>query len=204
MNKNKVRKAAYKGIANERKSHQEFFDDFRNHNRVNSELLAQETSKIPSLAKMKETTTLRYVYTGILSIVLILRAFGVTELLQSSGMGTGLIIFALLLALGIPVIGIVAAVTQRVYLYQPVGMLMGLAILRTFTNKTIQVDETVYLVMIPMVLVIVLSFYIPSKLKTPYTKNVSKIEKDGVSKTKTQYVFEESAHYSDEILDAGL
>jgi len=58
--------------------------------------------------------------------------------------------------------------------------------------------------MIPMVLVIVLSFYIPSKLKTPYTKNVSKIEKDGVSKTKTQYVFEESAHDSDEILDAGL
>ncbi len=63
---------------------------------------------------MKETTTLRYVYIGILSIVLILRAFGVTELLQSSGMGTGLIIFALLLALGIPVIGIVAAVIQLI------------------------------------------------------------------------------------------
>lgn len=56
---------------------------------MNSELLAQETSQIPSLAKMKKTTTVRYVYIGILSIVLILRAFGVTELLLSAGLGTG-------------------------------------------------------------------------------------------------------------------
>ncbi len=45
MNRNKVRKAAYKGIAKEKKSHQDFFDEFKKANRVNSELLAQETLK---------------------------------------------------------------------------------------------------------------------------------------------------------------
>ena len=34
MNKNKIRKAAYKAISKERKGHQEFFDTFRKENKV--------------------------------------------------------------------------------------------------------------------------------------------------------------------------
>jgi len=204
MNKNKLRKAAYKGIAKEGKGHQEFFDSFVSNNKVKGEILAEETAKIPTLGKMKETTSLRYIYIAVLAIILVLRMVGVTEHTQSMGMGTGFIVFALILALGVPVIGIVAALTQRVNLYHPVGLLMGLAILRTFTNKNIEIDESVFIVLAPMAVAIILSYYIPSKLKTGYERKVRKEMKGEKEVTSVYYIFEESKLDSDEILDAGL
>lgn len=204
MNKNKIRKAAYKSIAKEGKSHQEFFDSFKAENKVKGELLAEETAKIPSLSKMKETTTIRYIYVGLLAVILVLRIFGVTELTQSMGMGTGLMVLALILALGVPVIGIIAGLTQRAHFYNPVGLLMALAIMRSFTSKNIEMDETVLIVMIPMAVVIALSFYLPSKLKTTYERKVTKEMKEGNEVTKVSYIFEKSSIDSDEILDAGI
>ena len=202
MNRNKVRKAAYKGIAKEKKSHQDFFDEFRKANRVNSELLAQETSKIPSISKMKETTALRYTYVVPLVVILALRIIGVTELTQAMRMSGGLIALALILSLGVPVLGIVAGLTQRANLYNPVGLLMALAIFRSFTNKSIEMDETVFIVLIPIVIVIILSYYIPTKLKTGYEKTVKKEMTGDKELTRVKYIFETSSVDSDEILDA--
>lgn len=202
MNRNKVRKAAYKGIAKEKKSHQDFFDEFKKANRVNSELLAQETSKIPSISKMKETTALRYTYVVLLVVILALRIIGVTELTQAMGMSGGLIALALILSLGVPVLGIVAGLTQRANLYNPVGIFMALAIIRSFTNKSIEMDETVFIVLIPIVIVIILSYYIPTKLKTGYEKTVKKEMNGDKEVTRVKFIFETSSIDSDEILDA--
>ena len=66
------------------------------------------------MGKMKETTTLRYIFVAIMVVILILRVLGVTVLAQEIGLGEGLMVLAILFAVGIRIIGIVAALTQRV------------------------------------------------------------------------------------------
>lgn len=204
MNKNKLRRAAYKGIVKNGESHQEFFDSFIQNNKVKKNILAEETAKIPSLSKMKETTALRYTYVVLLVVILVLRVIGVTELTQAMGMSGGLIALALILSLGVPVVGIVAGLSQQANLYNPVGLLMALAIFRSFTNKSIEMDETVFIVLIPIVIVIILSYYIPTKLKTGYERTVKKEMKGDKEVTRVKYTFETSSIDSDEILDAGV
>jgi len=204
MNKNKIRKAAYKAISKERKGHQEFFDTFRKENKVKHEVLAEETAKIPSMGKMKETTTLRYIFVAIMVVILILRVLGVTVLAQEMGLGEGLMVLAILFAVGIPLIGIVAALTQRAHLYYPVGILMTIGIIRSFTNKNVELDETSLIAYIPMVIAIILAFYIPTKLKTTYTKSIKKEIEEGKEITYLTYTFDENQDFSDEILDSGI
>ncbi len=204
MNKNKIRKAAYKAITKERKGHQDFFDTFRKENKVKPEVLAEETAKIPSMGKMKDTSTLRYIFVVIMVIILILRVLGITVLAQEMGLGQGLMILALLFAVGIPVIGIVAALTQRAHLYYPVGILMAIGIMRSFTSKNVQIDESSLIALVPMVIAIILAFYIPTKLKTAHTKSVNKEMKEGKEITSLTYTFDEKQNYSDEILDSGI
>ncbi len=151
---------------------------------------------------MKETTALRYTYVVLLVVILALRIIGVTELTQAMGMSGGLIALALILSLGVPVLGIVAGLTQRANLYNPVGIFMALAIIRSFTNKSIEMDETVFIVLIPIVIVIILSYYIPTKLKTGYEKTVKKEMNGDKEVTRVKFIFDTSSIDSDEILDA--
>lgn len=202
MTKRKIKKAAYQAVVKEGKTHQDTFDELRKSSEIGQDALADEVSKIPSFNKNNSQQFLRYIFVGILCLVIIMRTLAIVGLSLESNINSNIIIFAILIGVLIPVYGIVGALTSRVDAYRTVGILFILSIFRSFTKGEMSSDPLNYLALIPFVAAIVLAFYIPTKLKTNYKKQVDKKEEDGKVITSYQYVFESNGISSNnELLD---
>lgn len=204
MSRRKLRKKAHQLIVKEGLSHQQVFDDLRTECDFGLEKFAEDLSKFPSKARIEKTKNLRYVFIASLVLVSLLRIAGIFVLIQEMNLPFGFFIFGLLIALFVPVIGILAAILHHVNNYNGVAILMALGIFRGFTRGEIEFDMLTILLLIPFIVGIILAIYIPTQLKTSYKKTTSTIEKEGKKFKKTDYQFEEEspALWSDDLLDS--
>lgn len=205
MTKRQIRKAAYHAIVKENKSHQEAFDELRKTRSIELDTLADEVSKIPSPTKQKNQQTLRYIFIGLLSLVIILRILAVLVITSMENVNINLLLVAIVLGLVIPAVGIFGALTSRVELYQTTGILLILSVIRSFTSGPISTDPIDFIVLIPFLGAAVLAFYIPTRLKTNYSKKVLKQEVAGEVKTSLQFTFDSPKYSTDnELIDTDL
>lgn len=172
MKKRQLIKAAYQSIVKNGKSHQETFDELKIVSQIDQESLAQEISKIPSAYKQEKFKNLRYLYVGMLILVIITRVFGVISLFQITNINGSLILLGVVVGGLLPAVGIWGSMTSRASLYQTIALLSLISIIRSL-NTLINSDPLSFAFLIPFIGAIILGFYIPTKLKTSYTKKGS-------------------------------
>lgn len=192
MKKREVRKEVYQLIVKEGKSHQETFDELRESTGMNAEALAAEVSKVPSPARQDHHKALVFVYVGLLCLVILLRTLSIFTLSWTEGVQVKFLFLMVLVGVILPLSGIWGALTARSEMYQVVGVFLAISVFRGFTQGQFPLEALDILLLIPFVAVIILSFYIPYKLKTPYQKMIRKMEADGMVTTKIEYVFDSS------------
>lgn len=205
MNKREVKKAAYKLIVKENRTHQETFDELRKTSKIELEALAEEVAKIPTPSMYKTLQNLQYIYIGALSLVIILRIFGVIALIPMININPTILLFAVLIGIFVPILGIYGAITSRVELYRTTGILITLSVFRSFSKGQFSNEPLEYLFLMPVLVSIALAFYIPTKLKTAFSKKIVKQEENGNVVTSINYVFESNNPVAnDDLLDANM
>lgn len=189
MTRRQLKKAAYKAILKENKSHQETFDELVVKAEIEKEKLADDVSKVPSTIKMQEQKTLIYSYVAVLGLIIIMRGTTIAGFGFSEQLDLRLVGLMIILGMAVPALGIWASLTGRMDQLVSVGILLGISVLRSFTNGHVQIDSTILLFLIPVAVAIVLSFYLPTRMKTPYKKQINKEEIDGRTHTRVEYKF---------------
>lgn len=205
MTKRETRKAAYRLIVNEKKSHQQTFDELRGNTEMEISSLAKTVGTIPSLEKRRKNKTLVIVYVVLLGLVIITRSMGILGLSMMGGMNSPVLLLLLALGLVVPGIAIFGALTSRVEIYYSTAGLLAYSIFRAFTKDAMFFQDVFSLIfIIPTVLVIALAVIIPFRLKTPYTERKVVEENDGHKTVRIMIEFEQSENnnLNPDILDA--
>lgn len=202
MTKREIKKAAYESIVKNRKSHQETFDSLRLDKTSDLDELAEIISKIPSENKNNKYQNLRYIFIGTLILVLLIRSLSVVLYMLSEQADRTVMLIGLVVILIAPAVGIYAALSSKIDNYHSSAILLILVIVRSF-RENIEPDIWTMLSIAPFLVAIALAFYIPTKLKTNYTKSTINEEKDGIIHKKLVYTFENSEELKNsELLDS--
>lgn len=204
MNKRQIRKEGYQLIVKSGKSHQEAFDTLKGESSSDLKGLAEILSSIPSSGKQKEVAVLRYVFMGLLFVVILLRLASFLPLFIAGTVNTPLIITLIVLGMIVPALGIYACLAGKTEMYNSVGILLGLSLIRSFSQGTFSADVVTIIVIGIIVLTIALAFYIPYKLKTPYTTSFSADNLNGSNQYITTYHFEDTRQKMEGVLDDGI
>ncbi|MFT5858811.1 MAG: hypothetical protein ACI865_000904 [Flavobacteriaceae bacterium] len=204
MTKREVRKTAYRHIVNEGKSHQQTYNDLRVATDTETDLLASEVSKIPSKNKRAKLKGLIYAYVGILALIITLRLLGGMAFFEESRINQQGLLFFILLGIIAPIYGIYGALTARVESYTTLAAVLALNIFRSVRYEPNFEDPILLLGYLPFLAGIVLGIIIPMKLKTKYTKAVTKKEVDGNMKSITKVTYEKDQAQDDDLLDSQL
>lgn len=204
MTKKEIRKSAHQSIFKNGLSHQECFDQLRDSNTSDLELLASEVSKIPSSGKTKRTAALRYTFIGFLVIIMLLRIMGIVVIGMEGDLDPKLLVILVLLGIFLPVYGIYGALTGRVEIYFFTGIFLIVSTVRSFARNAVELDSDTLIGLIPVAAAVILSFLIPSKLKTPFKKSLSPVEFDGKTVNRTEYIFEDTRISREDVLDSTI
>lgn len=203
MTKRQLRKATYKAIVKENKSHQEAFDELSQDNSVDLDDLANELSQVPSPAKNSSQQLLRYTFIGVLILIIIIRILGILGLDYQMKLDPIFLLLVIVLGLFAPVYGIVGVLTSRIYFYRSTAMLIGLNLFRSLKDIQGDTEPIAFLIFVPFLAAIALGLFIPTKLKTNYTKTRIKEEIDGNTRSSYIYTFENSKlPGNNELIDA--
>jgi len=112
---------------------------------------------------------------------------------------------AMLFGLFVPGMAIYSIMTGRNEWVKSAGILMALAVFRSFTRSTEKLDEIGMLFLIPIVAAIILSFFIPHKMKMEYNVIEHKPEESENTKGSISIRFEEEKlNTNSEVLDDQL
>ncbi|MGV3632606.1 MAG: hypothetical protein ACO1O6_15475 [Bacteroidota bacterium] len=205
MTRRQLKKAAYEMIVKENNSHQETFDSLRKDAENGSEELAGDISSVPSRIRQQQNQVLIYIYVALLGLIIIFRSLTLFLLLGFQDLNPGLIFLIIALGLVVPGIGIYGALTRRAEIYRTTGILLLISIIRSFSNGQIDLDPLTLAFLTPGLATIVLAFYIPTRLKTGFTKKVVQEETDGKIRKRTEITFENSDKIlAPDVLDANL
>lgn len=204
MTKRQLKKAAYTAIVKEGRSHQVTFNSLRTQSDLELETLANEVAAIPSKDKSEKYKTLRYLFVGILVLLLIIRGLGIAAFGMIQEINPPLLLVLILLGIVVPALGIYGVFTSKVDLYKTTGILLILGVVRSFSNGQFSTEIIDLLFLIPVGLAIGLAFFIPTKLKTPFTKKVVIKEVNGVNKKALDFVFDETKLVDEELLDVSI
>lgn len=202
MLKVQIRSHGHKAIVKNNKSHQEVFDELSQTEGVNLQLLADELSKIPSNGKQKSTGSLRYIFVAALVILAIMRILALVLIGMEGTLDLGFLLFMLIIILIAPGIGIFAAFSGRAHSYMSCGILLLITLFQSIRRGELQMEPQALIVLIPFFLAIVLAFYIPTKLKTPYKRIETESYVDGKLVKKIDYAFEDTRVNESDILDS--
>lgn len=192
MTKRQLRKATYKAIVKENKSHQEAFDELSQDSSVDLDKLADELSQVPSPAKNSKLQTLRYLFIGILVLIILLRIVGMISLNELMQLDPKFLLLAVILGLFVPIYGIVGALTSRAEYYRTTAMLIALNLFRTLISGKMSTELFDLLFIIPSIIAVILGVYLPLKLRTKYVRNRISEDIDGIKQSKYEYTFENS------------
>ncbi|MFM9983650.1 MAG: hypothetical protein ACKVOK_00355 [Flavobacteriales bacterium] len=204
MTKRQIRKEGYQLIVKSGKSHQEAFDTLKDENSSELKGLAEILSSIPSSGKQKEMATLRYVFMGLLFVIILLRLASVLPMFIAGTVNTPLIITIVVLGMFVPALGIYATLSGKTELYNSVGLLLGLSLIRSLGREALSADVVTVIVIGIIVLTIILAYYIPYKLKTPFTTTFSTENVQGINQYITHYHFEDTRLKREDVLDDGI
>jgi hypothetical protein len=200
MNKRKIKKRGYELIVKSNQSHTVAFESMKS---TTSDLkeLADIISAIPSSGKQKETVILRSVFVGLLLILALLRTVAVLTTFLSGNMDVPITTLILLIGLFVPALGIIAVFRRQVEYYYLTGILLVLSLSRSLRAKYFEGDYTIWFVIGLMILTVALAFFIPSKLRTPYTTSVVHTDDNGEYRNVTEYHFKDTRLKREGILD---
>ncbi|MFT5621077.1 MAG: hypothetical protein ACI9QR_001410 [Flavobacteriaceae bacterium] len=205
--KGAIAKRARQIIVKERKSHQFAFNEMITGVDTDNKFIADTIAKTTSHKTEKRLKPLIWVFIISLSLVALLRMLGVIELLTVANVNIAIIIPVVLFSVVIPVIGIVASLTNKLDRLAFVGVMLLIGILRGFTSKEAQVemDLIFFIVMIPVLSAIILSFYLPFAAKIKYSKvGTRQLNKNGKEAVVQTYTFEKETNDNSDILDSAL
>lgn len=202
MTKKAIKKAAYQHIYREGNSHQQAFEALKTENKSDLETLADEISKIPSKLLLQRFAVLRYLLMGIYILIVLLRAISILFSEKTQLLPLPVILLLIALGLLVPILGIYALLVGKTELVRTTGILLALALLRSFQYLTNADTLSIVLTVVIYSIAIGLSFYLFQKLKTPYTTHTERIELDGKRKTLTHYVFDSAKPNNSELLDS--
>tara|TARA_B100000508_G_scaffold138385_1_gene134372 strand:- start:56645 stop:57247 length:603 start_codon:yes stop_codon:yes gene_type:complete len=188
MNKRQVRKKAYRSIIKGNKTHQMTYDNLKQQRGdLTREEVAEEISKIPSRKRINTLKTLRYTFLSVMILIGLIRLLALFSLIEGLD-ELWILLITVLISLAVPVIGVLAVFYNHATLYRAAGGLLIYSIYKSVTNSSFTFDTTFLIALIPIVAGVILAFYIPFKLKTPY-QVISKKGEDG--KTRTRYLFQQ-------------
>jgi hypothetical protein len=204
MTKRQIRKEGYQLIVKSGKSHQEAFDTLKDENSSELRGLAEIISSIPSSGKQKEMAALRYVFMGLLFVIMLLRLAAVLPMFIAGSLNTPLIITMIVFGMFVPVLGIYACMAGKSELYHSTGLLLGFSLIRSFGREALSADVVTVIVIGIIVLTIILAYYIPYKLKTPFTTTFSTEIVQGTNQHMTHFHFEDTRLKREDVLDDGI
>lgn len=204
MTKREIIKAGRTAIIKNGKSHQEAFDEIKEIEKVERNMLAEELAKIPSSGKLKSTVILRGIFVAALVIIIALRVLSLLAIGLNENINFALVLGILALGIIVPVVGIYGALFARPNNYFPTGILMVVSVFRSMTQGEMTANTETFIVLIPFVVAAFLAFFIPSRLKTPFKKIVSEQFVDGKMVKRMEYVFEDTRLKPSEVLDSQL
>jgi hypothetical protein len=180
MKKSELNKVARKMILEEGRGHQHVFDELAPKSQIDKDKLAELIAVIPSKNKLSQHKVWITSMIVILSVIVLLRILSIWLFAYFSELPTVLLLFAIVLGIVVPAVGIYASLTSRFDMYKGLGILMGLSILRSFKDSSVQ-DYQFFLVLIPFVVAVILAFYIPYLLKVNYKRVVVEDEQGNKS-----------------------
>lgn len=203
MTKRQLKKSAREKIVLQGKTHRETFEELKGTPGFSQTEIADELAKVPSQIKREQNRILQWIYIGAVCLIVLLRLLGIVTIGQELN-GAALL---LLLAIGflVPGIAIFSAVTYRMDAYRSVAILFILSVVRSF--RQLDVTDPISLVVLAIhVVAIGLAFWIPERMKTPYTSSVSVvIDEEGKQRRVTEIVFPDSAAAErGDLLDSGI
>lgn len=201
MTKAQMIKQSRELIVNSGKSHQQTFDELKGENTSNLKVLADIISAVPSDGKLKENATLKYIFAGLLMVIVILRLLTFASMALTEGLNTPLFIVLLVFGLFVPAYGLYAVFSDRVQNLYTVGVLIGLSIIRSFGRSGLGLDPLSIIIIVLMVATVVLAFYYPHRLKTPYSTTFSTNNENGTNQYITEYQFEDTRIKREDVLD---
>lgn len=202
MTRKWLKKNAYRMIVREDRSHQETFNSLRQEQANGLEELADDISRIPSRARQNQYQLAVYSYVALLGLTLVLRSISIVLNLGFYNSNINVILLLVALGLIVPGLGIFGALTRRHESYRVVGILIVIGIIRSAGKGEIRLDPLSLLWLTPSVVAAVLAFYIPAKLRTPFSKKIVVEEQDGKSRKRMEITFEDQDQLlSPDVLD---
>ena len=125
-------------------------------------------------------------------------------MLESTRINHQAVLFLIILGVLVPLYGIYGALTAKVESYSTVAIVLGITIFRLLRKEDNFEDPTLLLVYLPFLAGIILGVIIPIRLKSKYTKTVTKKEVDGKMKSIYKVTFEKDHSQPDDLLDTEL
>ena len=205
MTKRQLRKAAYKGIVKEGQGHQETFDLLRKERgTVTLDELATEVSKVPSRAKWHANRIAVVVLMISLALIIVMRGLGIFVIGLQLGVNRPLFLLSLVSGLLIPALGIVMLATKRTDQMKLLSFLFILSVFRSLKDFE-SFDIYTLIALVPYIPAIGLGFWLPEKMKTPYTKKVEYAIRDNEKVGVTKVIFEQKVFASGrDLIDSEL
>jgi hypothetical protein len=198
MKKTELNKNARRMILQEGLTHQGVFDELVQKSQIDKDKLAELIAVIPSKNKLSQNKVWINAMIVVLGVVILLRILSIWLFAFVSDWSPVLLLFAIIVGIVVPVVGIYASLTSRFDMYKGLGILMGLSILRSFKDNSVQ-DYQFFLVLIPFIGAVALAFYIPYRLKVNYNRVVK--EDEHGNKT-AHYQFDKDPYFgSAELVD---
>ena len=201
MRTRKIKRLAYNYLVKDGHTHQETFDELKKIEKIDLDVLAVETSKIPSINNHEEMKSYRMLFIICLVFVGSLRLLGFYAIIQFNDVNMPLILLGLLFSLLVPILGILGSLKRRIEMYSTISFLLGLGIFRSFSKGELNLNATSLVVLLPSVGGIILALILINKLKTSYTKELKELMINEKLEKTWVYTFEKETISNENLLD---
>jgi hypothetical protein len=196
MTERQFYKHAYKEIFNNRRTHQDVYDEEVKESLLGPETVARTISMTPSREKNDGLKGLWMTFIALVVIGAIMRIAIMVIYDQFSDLSITGLIFAGLLILS-PILAFIGATKAKIFFYGFTTMIITAALIRAFFSDDYGSDELRYAMAGLAVVTFVLSSIIPRRLRVGYTRHVVDKEKDSGKIVKSvSYTFDETKKMS--------
>ena len=197
MTKKEVKKNARPLLYRDKMSHQEIYEGFKTPKPTFNKIIATELGKLPSIRIIEKFKTYRYAYVILVALLLVARGLGVLVLFQTRiSSSWKLLMFAFVIAL--PIYAIIVMLGNRMDQVRSVSILLIISVFRGVTEVKIHPEDLVWL--IPMGVIIFLGFWLPVKMKTPYSTEMKTVAINGKKQVDFEIKFNDAGLSEDEDL----
>lgn len=196
MTERQLYKKAYKFIFEEGHDHQEMYDLEHIESGLGPETVARTLSMVPSKTKYASIKGLWMTFGGTIALSAILRLIVILQNDQMDTFGTASMIFAGLLIVVAPILGIYGTFAAKPTLFGLASVTMLVGIIQGFATDDLGTSSMKYIIIVLYAAAIIMGGMIPRKLRMAYTKHVIDKEKEGKIVKRITYTFDEEKSMS--------